>query len=416
LRGQALAALFAGTLPMACLQAVTTQNDLVCAFWLTCFIWAALRIWRRPAVCWSSVLLCGLSLGLALLTKATAYIFAAPFALGLAGVVVWKRGLSGFGPIALLALPALLINLPMYVRDYRFNQRLLGDAQNDLVYANSPISFGHAASNVIRNIALELALGPRPLRAKVEEAARGLHRAWGLDADDLSSTFPLTRFDLSAVRWNDEDAAPNPFHLVLAVSAAVALGWRGHRAVQFYWLGIGLAFLGFCAYLRWQPWHARLHLALFILASPCVGVAMRNWNRRIVAALATGLCLGAIPYLAFNAHHPLLGPSSIWNTDRDRLRFIARPGLEAAFRQAADLATKSRCRQVGLIFTGDDWEYALEAMLAERDPTIRVETFAGPWLATPATENRGWDDHLRPYVIEKFISGVPTGVDLTSRP
>src|ERR1700722_13091490 len=43
-RGRALAAMFAGTLPMACLQAVSTQNELVCAVWMICFIRLAFRL------------------------------------------------------------------------------------------------------------------------------------------------------------------------------------------------------------------------------------------------------------------------------------------------------------------------------------------------------------------------------------
>src|SRR3990172_12220698 len=76
-RGQLLSGLIAATVPMGILQSSSTQNDLVVSFWLVCFIVFGILSMRERSLAW--IALMSLSLGLAVLTKGTAYVFAAPF-------------------------------------------------------------------------------------------------------------------------------------------------------------------------------------------------------------------------------------------------------------------------------------------------------------------------------------------------
>ena len=76
-RGQILSVVVCATLPMVILQASSTQNDAVEAFWMTCLVYFLLVMRRRQE--WFYPYLVGMSLGLALLTKATAYLLAPPF-------------------------------------------------------------------------------------------------------------------------------------------------------------------------------------------------------------------------------------------------------------------------------------------------------------------------------------------------
>jgi hypothetical protein len=70
-RGQALAALFCATLPMGILQSTSTQNDFVVAYWLACLVALVTDATTRG---WPWVLALGAALGLATLTKATAFV------------------------------------------------------------------------------------------------------------------------------------------------------------------------------------------------------------------------------------------------------------------------------------------------------------------------------------------------------
>jgi uncharacterized membrane protein len=76
-RGQAFAALFCATLPNGILQASGAKNEWMLSLWLACLLYFAVR---------RNALFTGLSAGLALATKATAYLFAPPL---LAVALVW---------------------------------------------------------------------------------------------------------------------------------------------------------------------------------------------------------------------------------------------------------------------------------------------------------------------------------------
>ena len=94
--GQQVAAVAAAATPMAVLQASTTQNDLVCAFWcLAVAYWVVAYVTERPAgggQVWWWALWMGSALGLAIMSKPTAYLACAPFLLWLAIVAVRRDG------------------------------------------------------------------------------------------------------------------------------------------------------------------------------------------------------------------------------------------------------------------------------------------------------------------------------------
>jgi 4-amino-4-deoxy-L-arabinose transferase-like glycosyltransferase len=82
-RAQILTVVVAATIAMGIMQTSSTQNDYVVAFWLVCLVVFVLRLNRqRPGTgLTGEALVVGgaLGLGLALLTKPTAYVFAVPF-------------------------------------------------------------------------------------------------------------------------------------------------------------------------------------------------------------------------------------------------------------------------------------------------------------------------------------------------
>ena len=80
---QLFAAVFCATLPMGILQASNATNSYATAFWLICVTYYLLALHAAPT--WADAAWAGASLGLALLTKPTAYVFAAPLLAWLCG-------------------------------------------------------------------------------------------------------------------------------------------------------------------------------------------------------------------------------------------------------------------------------------------------------------------------------------------
>ena len=124
-RQQVLAAVFAGTVPMGILQATGTQNDYVEAFWIICFLHFGLRLISLKS--WDKALPAsaqtGISLGLAVATKATAYIFALPFAFWFVFVALKAKAVK---PVAVIFIVALSINLGHYARNLELFGNPLG--------------------------------------------------------------------------------------------------------------------------------------------------------------------------------------------------------------------------------------------------------------------------------------------------
>ena len=118
-RGQLLSALFAATTPMAILQSSSTQNDLITGLGCLSFAYFLLKLTREKS--WKYVFYSGLSMGIALLTKGTAYIYCAAIGIviGVSGLVDgnWKnRFLLSKKLIAVIVL-ALFLNTGVYSRN-----------------------------------------------------------------------------------------------------------------------------------------------------------------------------------------------------------------------------------------------------------------------------------------------------------
>ena len=383
-RGQALAAAVCITIPMGILQSSTTQNDYAAAFWCVCFAYFVLML-RHPIdakTVWLYCLAAAAALGLAMLTKATTYVFVAPFGLALA-VILWRRQRQIFPLIVIVAI-ALMLNLGHYSRNMRLYHWPLGPATdaavaNQFTYTNGRFGVGVTVSNVLRNLALELTLPGQRAPLAVEHSVRTLHRWLRLNPEDPDSTWTAEPFRLLGFLWKHEDEAGNPAHVVLFIAALLTLLIVARRRPDsrpplLYATGVVAGFVLFCAYLRWQPWHCRLHLPLLVLTSPLIAVVMdRFWNWIVSAALTMALLAGSMFWVLDSSSHPLLGEPSIFDIPRTSQYFIHLPGAEPYFKQFTEFARMNRPKVVGLNTNGDTPEYPIWLMLRAGYPPVRVE-------------------------------------------
>ena len=380
-KGQAFAALVCATLPNGILQASGAKNDCLLAFWLVCLVYfVALR--DAP--------FSGLAAGLAVATKATAYLFAPPLVVC---VLLWTwMGTRRAGEVAhalLRAVPAplrmaaflaggvLLVNAPQYVRNWRLSGSPLGydSAHGDgfFRWRNEHPGWKSTASNLLRNTSEQLgARSPRWNQAVFDAVVR-FHRALGIDPQSPDTTWRWERY-APPINANHEANANNRWHLLLVVLAAILVVFRPSRLWTLYAAALLTALLLFCFYLKWQPYLARLELPLFVLAAP---LAAHFLTRLRPALLAVAICA----FLANNARlalfenwtRPLKGPNSLWVTNRDSNYFsdMVQWNKGVSYFPAVELTARSGCAAVGIDIGRNPLEYPFQALLRERNPKVR---------------------------------------------
>ncbi|HMC59188.1 MAG TPA: hypothetical protein VKJ01_08360, partial [Candidatus Solibacter sp.] len=134
------------------------------------------------------------------------------------------------------------------------------------------------------------------------------------------------------------------------------------------------AFAPFCAYLKWQPFTARLETPLFILAAPLVAFLLQS-IRPVMVPIAIGLFLISGVRLALfeNWTRPLKGPHSLFATTRDDnyFRDMIQWNNRASYLESVDRTARSGCATVGIDIGENQLEYPFQALLRERDREVR---------------------------------------------
>lgn len=357
--GRVLAAVFAGTLPMTVLQMTSTQNDLTAAFWLVGVAVFALQDLRTASR--AAQLGLGLCLGLAVLTKSTAYLFAFPIMLVYV-VRRWRHSRLGvLRPLILIAGLALLLNLPHYARNLAAFGSPLGPAEETRLYRNERFGAGVLVSNLSRNLALHL-ISFSPINEVVEGAVGSLHNWLKLDINDPQTTWQDHRFAMTRFVVN-EDFTGAPLHLLVLLVTLLGLAFRRrHLENGEVWILTGTILAGlliFCGFLRWQLWHARLHLPLLVLSAAVVGLLPQVISARFSRAVGLFLLAAALPVFYFNQNKPLVQDWNIFNLPRREVMII-RKNLVVPYIEGVNyLIDERRCTQVGLYLPDEEWEYPL---------------------------------------------------------
>lgn len=369
-RGQLIAMFVSATIPMGILQSTSTQSDYVVSFWLVCFVYFGMRFQKKAD--FVSALGTGLGLGLAFLTKATAYLFAIPFILWLVIFSIKRFSVKRMLLIPFVFLLAFGINFGHYTRNYDLYGSPFGPGEESggFRYANELFSFSSVTSNIIRNIGLHMGTSYSSVDVFIDNEILLLHRFLGISINDVRTTWSGTEFHIQATSFSENNAG-NPLHLFLITAALLLYLLQLHQerdvSVSIYASSLLLAFVLFCAYLKWQPWHSRLHLPLFVLFSPFLGLVFSRFpNARITNLLMVLLILMALPWVLGSLSKPVFGSQSIFVTDRDEQYFTNHPYLIGPYRESVQILSNLHCAKVGLIIRENDWEYPLWVLLQEK--------------------------------------------------
>src|SRR3984893_4261037 len=388
-RGQAFAAILCGTLPQAILAATSAKPDVAVAFWIVASCFFLLR-WKSTPT-WTTALLAGAAIGLATLTKGTAFILLPAIVLA----VFWifpatnRKRLLVQAPAVLLVILAL--NGSQFYRNVRLSGSPLGfaspdgdaDKKGQRHFANGKFGVRDVAGNVLRSVALHFETPNKRINAWTAERFKQVIRGIGVDPDDPAmieqgNSGELYGFNIPRAS-RSEVLAGNLFHAILfLLSAAILVLLRrsGQRDTALLAVGVMGAFVLFCAAVRWQPYNGRFHLPVFMVGCAVMGSVLVSrlprWTLLIAGALAL---LGALPYALSNEMRPLFGiryfhrlradsTPYIFSATRERLYFGDQHlYLADSYSAAARAVAASGCRNVGLDAFLLHYDYPMLALL-----------------------------------------------------
>ncbi len=403
-KGQWAAAAFACSLPVALLEATSTQNDLVAAFWLVGMVyWTMLSAKRNLFT--DELIALAASAGLGLATKATFYPFVIPPLLYLI-VIQFKR----YKPLPVLAHGMLIagivlaLNLGFWWRNVSAFGGILGPA--DL--ADHVILFrpGALAGSLARNVLLNLVTPRETINARIISGVQAAFRA----VDPQMKNFNLIW------GWNNDTLAGNPLHVLLVpVTLLLLVFFRkrldGRSVWPFAALAAGL-YVMLAAFVQSGVYDVRYQLPFFVVWAPLFGLAVESAGWKWLApAAAVLLLIACLPWVFFNQSRPLIAMrnssdrftipclagctgGSVLNEPPVRILFAGWIDLQGPYTQATQAIRSSACRSVGLQLDSHDLEYTFWWLLDAPQDGMRLET-----IYTSPELQRYIDPAFKPCVI-----------------
>jgi hypothetical protein len=196
-----------------------------------------------------------------------------------------------------------------------------------------------------------------------------------VDINDPRNTF-ATDFNLQALVPTFEDTAGNPIHFgLLLLAAVVCLSSRNLRSNKYlvsYLTTILCSFLLFCLLIKWQMWHSRLHLPIFVLSSPFIGIVFsKKYHKNIGNVIMIILLQTSLVYVLLNEFRPILGEQNIFNTNRIALYLIPVRNDKNNYINAAKFVSQTECKNIGLSLSS--MEYPWWIILNKSPQSIRIE-------------------------------------------
>jgi len=359
------------------------------AFWLICFAYFGISLIQRGKR--NYVVYMAASLGLAFLTKGTAYVLWIPLFIYFF-TWVWVRYRSHWLKYVCMTLIVIfVINSGHLIRNFSlFGNPFFAEKGEPNHFRMEVVGLPFLLSNVVRNLSLHMDVvsnlhlqGAFPeFHDKLENGIKSFHEKIGVDVSDPRTTWTAggLKYYIPSVTPDPKHLEPllgNAFHLLLILLTLLIFPFRrrdkfGVETATFA-LSLVLTFLLFCLLVKWEPWHSRHHLMIFALWAPLVSLIlidrMPRWGSTLIGSFLILLCF---PQILDNKTRPLLGKDSIFVTKRSTQYFSQVPYLNIPFHSTADYLHSRNCREIGLFFedphvTMDFFiEYPLWALLKDK--------------------------------------------------
>ncbi|MET7255910.1 ArnT family glycosyltransferase [Dyadobacter fermentans] len=344
---------FAATLPIVVLESMTTQNDLVVAFFILATVFFVFDYIRNNHL--ASLYLIPLCCAVGMMTKGTFLFYVLPFGtyllISMLRKPVLRKHIVTFTAASLIL--TLALNVPYWYRTYEIFASPVGtiSSGNQNTFTG-PTDY---ISSVSKHTFLHLGFVSPGNRYNdfLLNQLRNLHTAMGIPLDVPRLGMP---FKMNKLNFN-EDFAHNFFGIWLIIfSIPLLIFTRLPKAAKWYgWLTF-LSILVFCFFISYQTYGSRLHIPFFLLAAPVVGLTygsvLSAWSTRLLSFL---LWVAALPFALLSSAHPFL--STKWFFEK------IFPPINSALHlnirvDAANLNLKQESvfyASPGRLFWGDHW-------------------------------------------------------------
>lgn len=377
-RYQVLAIAFSALIPEVLLQASSTQNNIVESFFVITAYYFTLRAVDENK--FKNYFLLGIAVGIAFLTKATAYIYLLPvlifFGVNVLVKAFGKRNFKSLWYAAMVLFIALAINFRQYQRNYNLDGNIFGTPQEEMnTYTNAKMNPLLLLSNLVKNAGLHMAtMGSVKPGVLSDTVIHKLNEMAGINVNSSDNNFANAAYHVPNGGANHEDAAPNPIHfllLIIAFALTVFHFFKNRRnalAMQLLCIVL-LQAIVFCWVLKWQPWNTRMHVQFFLLSAPlfCYAVSISGVLRKIsYAAMPVILLYGFVlvlhnstrPYLVITNQKPYLSMAPVFESRYEKY-FANKPELYPEYKAVNDAIKTANYTNIGLIIGYNDWQYPL---------------------------------------------------------
>lgn len=394
-RAQIVASAFALSIPMGVLQGSTSQTDYVVTCWLAVVAFYVFRRLGTSRFAFLDQLAMGAAVGLAVASKGTAIPIMIPF-LAVYVVVELRQDCTasaGWRRVIVVGSVALLLNAPHMIRnDDVFGDPFAPAAHRQLVN-NESFHPRYLISNLTRQAFAHLGTWNENHAVPLIAASDRLHEWLSIEDGDPVNSHKGQKLWIPPLSGS-ENTSGNPLHLLLYLFCAALLCRHLQRDVARRLVVFGLCLVSstllFCVLIKYQHSISRLHLPLFVLATPWAAAILgRYLPTRIVMATGWLLVLAAVPHLVFSEFRPLIGPNSIWRTPREQLQYRWGRSYEPAVKSIAERASKRNVTTLGLVSDGEMLEYHLWHALRDHYDTM-------PRLENVSPEGAGGADLALP--------------------
>jgi len=376
-RVQIFSAFIGATIPMGIMQSTSAQNDYAVAFWLLGFAYFIIKLEKGSPLL--NVLPASAALGLAWLTKATAYFFSAPFILWLMVVLYKREKINAWKYVLVVAVMPLLINSAFYLRNYQLFGSPLGPHDNNI--PNEIHSLWSSSLNVVKYISQNINTPSAAVNGYIYGGVNKLHEIMRVNLNDRR-TSAFAAFTVEAYAPH-EDLIGNPLHLLLIFVCSLLLIFKPKvkdDATYAYVASLVGSVLVFFALVKYQPWLNRLLFPVVVMFSPFIGImAKKHFPRYLLITFLVLLFLADLPPLLMNIKKPWVTPFfapakyhySLSDHSREYFYFAAKPETYHCYKKLSIMIRQHKYDKIGLI--GIDNEYPLWAMLKNDQKPVRLE-------------------------------------------